>query len=449
MKPMKPMKLFLACSTLLAGVLVVSLNSASAENWPAWRGPRGDGTSMEKNVPTHWGAAGNVVWKTAVPGAGHASPIVWGDRVFTVTALPDTLERVLLCFERKTGRILWQQTVLRAPLEQKNAENSYASSTPAADGEKVYVTFQDGKEMAVAAYDFFGKQLWLVRPGSFASPHGFSSSPVLFKDKVIVNGDHRGDSYIVALSRADGRTLWKTPRENHTLSYSTPLIRELAGRTQMFLAGDKCVASFDPNDGSRHWVIDGPSEEFVASSVYNQRAGLLFISSSYPERHLLAIKPDGRGNVTQTHVAWRTTQGAPYVPSPIAEGDYLLTVNNFSNVAFCYEAATGKIVWQEQLGKHHASPVSANGLVYFLDDNGVMNVVRPGPEFARVARNEIGEKTFASPAISEGQIFLRGDKHLFCIGHGDALESSQDQTGLKVKMPAEKELIYPSTSSGW
>jgi outer membrane protein assembly factor BamB len=411
----KPMKRFCAIQAVLAGLLAFASSLTRAENWPVWRGPRGDGTSLEKTVPTQWSATSNIVWKTVVPGEGHASPVVWGERVFIVTAVPAKLERVLLCFDRKTGNILWQQTVLQAPLEPKNAENSYASSTPATDGERIYVTFQDGKDMAVAAYDFSGKQLWLVRPGTFASPHGFSSSPVLFKDKVIVNGDHRGDSFLVALSRADGRTLWKTPRDNRTLSYSTPLIREVAGRTQMFLAGDKCVASYDPNDGSRHWVIDGPSEEFVASSVYHERSGLLFSSSSYPERHLLAIKPDGRGNVTKTHIAWRTTQGAAYVPSLIVEGDYLLSVSHTGD-AYCFDAATGKIFWQEKLGKHHASPVSANGLVYFLNDNGVMNVVKPGLKFDRVAQNEIGEKTFASPAFSAGQIFLRGDQHLFCLG---------------------------------
>jgi len=269
--------------------------------------------------------------------------------------------------------------------------------------------------MAVAAYDFSGKQVWLVHPCAFASPHGFCMSPILYKDKVIVNGDSREDSCVLALSRADGRTLWKIPQEHNILAYSTPLIRELAGRTQMIHAGDKSVASFNPDTGARQWLIDGPSDEFVATPVYNERAGLLFIVSSWPARHLLAIKPDGQGNVTQTHVAWRTTQGAPYVPSPISEGDYLLTISD-TGIAHCYEAASGKILWQERLGKHHASPVSANGLVYFLNDKGELNVIKPGREFARVAQSQLGEGAYASPAISDGQMFLRGDKHLFCIG---------------------------------
>src|SRR5438132_2628389 len=219
---------------------ISSLLRANAENWPCWRGPRGDGTSLEENVPVHWSAARNVTWKTEVPGLGHASPIVWNERVFLVSNIGD--ERVLISLDRKTGKILWQKTVLTAPLEKKHALNSHASSTPATDGQQVYVAFLDKREMLVAAYDFNGQQKWLVHPGPFASMHGFCSSPVLFKDKVIVNGDHDGDSYLVALDRATGRTLWKTPRENHTRSYCAPLIRDIAGRTQMVLTGDKCVA---------------------------------------------------------------------------------------------------------------------------------------------------------------------------------------------------------------
>jgi outer membrane protein assembly factor BamB len=269
--------------------------------------------------------------------------------------------------------------------------------------------------MVVAAHDFAGKERWKVRPGPFSSMHGFCSSPILHGDKLIVNGDHDGDSYIVALDRRTGRTLWKIPRENRTRSYCVPLLRHLAGKKQMILSGDKCVASYDPDTGRRHWIIDGPTEQFVASVVYNPKAGLLFVTGGYPEHHILAVRPDGTGNVTDSHIAWRTTRGVAYVPSPISEGDYFLVVSD-SGVGHCFDAATGRIFWQERLGEHHASLVSAGGLVYFLNDNGVMNVVRPGPTFERVARNEIGERTFASPAISKGQMFLRGDRHLFCIG---------------------------------
>lgn len=386
---------------------------AQAENWPCWRGPRLDGTSIEPNIPLYWSATSNVVWKAEVPGSGHASPIVFGEHVFTITAA--TEERLLLCIDRETGKILWQTKVLAAPLERKHNLNSYASSTPATDGQFVYVAFLDRDQMFAAAYDFKGHQRWAVHPGPFSSMHGFCSSPILYRNKVILNGDHDGDSYLVALDRADGHTVWKTPRQNHTRSYCAPLIREMAGGTQMVLSGDKCVASYDPQNGSLRWIIDGPTEQFVASPVYSEKTGLVYITGGFPAHHILAIRTDGAGNVTQTHVAWRTTRGAAYVPSPIIEGDYFLVVSD-SGVAHCFDAKDGELAWAERLGEQHASLVSAEGRVYFLNDQGAMNVIQPGPEFARLAQNEIGEKCFASPAISQGQIFLRAEKHLFCIG---------------------------------
>jgi outer membrane protein assembly factor BamB len=398
----------------LTFLLLVAV-TARAGNWPQWRGPRLDGTSAETNVPTHWSKTSNVAWKVEVPGLGHASPIVWNDQVLTVTALPDTEERVLLAFSRKDGSIAWKRTVLKSPLEKKHMLNSHASSTPACDGERVFVAFLDRNEMMVAAYDLSGKQQWSVRPGKFSSMHGFCSSPILFKDKVIVNGDHDGDGYIVALDRKTGEQLWKIERPNHTRSYCVPLIRDIDGRTQMVLTGSKCTASYDPNNGKLHWIMDGPTEQFVASPVFSERDDLVVITAGFPEYHTLAIKADGNGKIGAEKIAWRTTKGAVYVPSPIIEGAYFLIISE-GGVAHCFETKTGKLFWQERMGTHHASLVSANGLVYFLNDNGVMNVVKPGPEFQRVAQNDLGEKCFPSPAISDGQIFIRTDKHLFCIG---------------------------------
>ena len=405
-----------------------------AENWPCWRGPRGDGSSAEANAVTQWSASQNICWKTEIPGIGHASPIVWGDRLFTVTAMvepgdrgPDRCgdsathdsqvrDRRLVCLDRTSGTIVWQRTVVSSPLEGKHRLNSWASSTPATDGHRVYTTFLDGKDLVVAAYDFDGNQAWIRRPGEFRSVHGFCSSPVLYNDKVIVNGDHDGDAYIVALDRSTGRTIWKTPRENKTRSYCIPIIRELDGRIQMLLSGSKCVASYDPATGARHWIVDGPTEQFVASLVVNK--GLVFVTGGYPDHHLMAIRPTGRGNanVTATHIAWRDTKGVSYVPSPIAVGDYFLIVSD-DGVASCLDAMTGKRHWMERLGEHHsASLVSAGGLVYFLSDSGVARVVRPGPAFDLVAENKLGEHCHASPAISDGQIFIRAEKHLYCIG---------------------------------
>ena len=402
---------------------------AAAENWPGWRGPRGDGSSEESGLPARWDGANdqNIAWKVEVPGTGHASPVIWNDRIFLVSCLEQEQDRVLLCLDRRSGKTLWQKSVLRSPLEKKHALNSYASSTPTTDGELVYVTFLEGTkqgeakgaQMAVAAYDFDGNQKWLVRPGPFSSVHGYCSCPVLFEDKLIVNGDHDGDAYLVALDRATGETVWKTPRENKTRSYSTPIIRDIDGRTQMILSGSLSVASYDPRTGSRHWIIDGPTEQFVASMVYNGK--LLFMTAGFPEHHILAIRPDGRGNVTETHIEWRTKENTSYVPSPIALGDYFLIVSD-EGIASCYEAASGRRTWRQRIGPHYsASLVSAGGLAYFLSDEGVTTVVKPGEKYQAAAVNPLGEACYASPAISQGQIFLRAEKHLYAIGEGAKL----------------------------
>ena len=419
------------CRTALSvlSTLAVSLAACAtvcAEEWPCWRGPRGDGTSLETGIPTDWdGAQGrNVAWKTPVPGRGHSSPIVYRDRVFVTSCVETSGDRVLLCLDRRDGKPLWQRTVVKTPLEKKHSLNSFASGTPATDGRLVFVAFLEPDfhsrsettpgSMVVAAYDFTGKLQWLVRPGRFSSRHGYCTSPVVYKDKLIVNGDHDGDAYIVALESATGKTIWKTMRENKTRSYVTPIIREIGGRTQMILSGSLCVASYDPNDGSRHWIIDGPTEQYVASLVYNGK--LLFMTAGFPEHHILAIRPDGHGNVTDTHVAWRTTKACSYVPSPIAAGPYFLVVSD-SGIGSCFDADTGERHWMERINQHaSASLVSADGLVHFMADTGETTIVRPGTELDVVAENELGEECYASPAISRGQVFLRGTTHLYCIG---------------------------------
>ena len=409
------MKPFFSYQILIIGILLFLSNFARAENWPGWRGPRGDGTSIEQDVPTNWDPVG-ALWKTELPGKGHASPIVWDDRVFTVTGMTDTKQRILLCLDRNSGNILWQQAVVMGPLEKLHKENSHASGTPATDGRRVYVTFRVGDDIVVAAHNFNdGQQFWLVRPGTHVGEWGFSNTPVLYKDKVIIDGDSKGDSFLIALSRTDGRTLWRKNRTNKGISYSAPFIRELDGRTQLIQCGDRCVAGFDPDTGEQFWQVDGPSQEFVASPVYSEKAGLVFISSSWPKSVLLAIRPDGRGNVTETHIAWQDRKGAPYVPSMIVADDFLLSVNR-GGTAFCYEAATGEVLWRQKLGRHHASPVLIGGLLFFINDNGQVNVIKPGRQFECVATYELGESCYASPAISDGRVYLRGFKHMFCIG---------------------------------
>ena len=242
----------------------------SAGNWPGWRGPSGDGISPEKNIPTKWSATENVAWKVAIPGEGHSSPVIWGDRIFLTASLTEKNERHLLCLDRRTGKTIWDNVVVQSPPESIHRLNSRASGTPATDGKQVYVTFMRAEgdkvvapnvgserlitpgKIVVAAYDLDGNQKWKTDVGDFVSAHGFNTCPVLFEDLVIINGDHDGDAYIVALDRESGRERWRTLRENRTRSYVTPIIREIGGRTQMILSGSLSVASYDPRNGKRH-----------------------------------------------------------------------------------------------------------------------------------------------------------------------------------------------------
>ncbi|MGC3969399.1 MAG: PQQ-binding-like beta-propeller repeat protein [Pirellulales bacterium] len=409
-----------------------------AENWPCSRGPRGDGTVADAKLPTAWsddqsGKTENVFWKVPLPGIGHSSPIIWNDVIFVTACLVDEgdgktpTDRLLLCLDKATGKEKWRRTVCKAPLEKKHTLNSFASGTPTTDGKTVFVTFlesdsEDEKKnhgrMVVAAYDFAGEQLWEVRPGEFSSTHGYCSSPVLFEDLLIVNGDHDGNSYIVALRQADGSTVWKTPREHKTRSYCTPIIRRFGtgsdAEPQLILSGSKSVCAYNPRTGERIWNIDGPTEQFVASMVDDGK--LLFMTCGFPERHILAIKPDGKGNVTETHIAWRSKDNCAYVPSPIICDGYLLVVAD-NGIASCFRASDGERLWLKRIGPgHSASLLTAGGLVYFLSDRGTMKIIRPGAEFEEVAVNDLGEDCFASPAASDGKLYIRSVGHLYCIG---------------------------------
>jgi len=419
---------------ILTVCALICSSSVLADNWPGWRGPSGDGLSSEQQVPLRWdGKTGeNIAWKVKTHGKGVGSPIVWEDRIFLASCNQETTERLLTCLDRKSGKELWSRAVIKCPLESKHSQNSHASGTPATDGKTVYVAFLevDGStipapnvgaprqitpgRMVVAAYDFSGKQKWIVRPGDFISAHGFSSCPVLFEDLVIVNGDHDGESYVVALDQETGKQVWKTPRKHGIRSYATPIIRDIDGRTQMVFSGSKRIVSMNPRDGSFHWIYEGPTEQFVASMIYDE--GLFYMTSGFPEHHVMAIKPTGKGAVEENQVAWHVTNAKCYVPSPVIVGDYLFVADD-RGTANCYDKATGKRHWQERLGRHfHASLVAANGLVYFVDDDGVTKVVRPGKKLEVVAENHLGEYASASPAISQGQLFIRGEEHLFCIG---------------------------------
>ncbi|MDB4784329.1 PQQ-binding-like beta-propeller repeat protein [Akkermansiaceae bacterium] len=389
------------------------LANSSAGEWPGWRGPTGDGVVPDEKAPLEWSIEKDVKWKVKIPGKGHASPIIWGDELFLVSADEESGERLLMCLSIKTGKTLWQKTVLESPIEKVHRKNSRASSTPVTDGKSIYVSFLDQEKMFIAAYNLEGKKLWEKRPGIFSSVHGYCSSPILWKDKVIINGDHDGNAYIVALNKETGSEAWKTPRPNKTRSYCTPLIRTIGGRNQLILSGSKSVASYDPDTGKQHWIIDGPTDQFVASLVYDQK--YLYMTCGFPSKHMMAIDPTGSGNVTETHVIWHTRKNPSYVPSPVVVKGYYLVVSD-SGTATCWRAHEGKLLWKQKLGREHsASLVVLRDHVVFGSEKGLITVVKPGPEFEEIAKMELSEPLWASPVIADGNWFLRGEEHLFCI----------------------------------
>lgn len=403
---------------ILIVVLVVCPSAGRGGEWPSWRGPTGDGVSTETGVPVKWSAGENIAWKTPIPGKGHSSAVVWGDRVFVTSAVASARTRLLLAVDAATGKMLWQRVVLRTPPEKINRLNSLASSTPATDGKHVWVTFLDVETVRVVCYDVDGKEIWRRSPGRFTAKHGYCSSLLLYDDLVIVNADQdaRGAdrAYIVALEKATGKERWRIDRPNRVRSYVPPVVFKAAGKNQMVLSGSKCTASYDPRTGKRHWIVDGPTEQFVASMVYTD--GMFMITGGYPTLHSLGIRPDGQGNVSKSHVAWHIRRDSAYVPSPIAAGKYFFLVSD-KGTASCLAAQTGKVMWRKQLGRHHsASPVSAEGRLYFLDDDGIMFVLDAAAKFRLIAKNPLKEPCFSSPAISGGRMFIRALRNLYCIG---------------------------------
>ena len=267
--------------------------------------------------------------------------------------------------------------------------------------------------VVVAAYDFDGNEKWKVKPGSFVSAHGFCSCPVFFKDLVIINGDHDGKSYILALNKKTGDVVWKVPRKYGIRSYVTPLIRNVGGRTQMVFSGSKHIISLDPSNGKQHWMVEGPTEQFVSSMVYDGQQ--FYMCAGFPTYHVMAIDGSGQGDVTDTAVKWHVKNVRCYVPSPVVIDKYLIVADD-RGTANCFDTRTGERHWQDRLGNHFsASLLSVNGLAYLLADDGTMKIVRPGKELEVVAENKLGESCYASPAVAGDQLFIRGEKNLYCI----------------------------------
>jgi outer membrane protein assembly factor BamB len=388
---------------------------AATDDWPWWRGPTADGTSRHRQVTTRWSANENVVWKVNVPGRGHSSPIVCGTRVFLTTADEQAQEQRVLAFDRRTGKALWNTLVHQGGFPRKNPKNSHASATPACDGERVFSAFVFDDGLYVTATDLDGKILWQAAAGPFTSEHGYGSSPVLYQNLVIVNGDSLKGSFVAALDRKSGKTVWREERASTGRhgSYATPVVADIAGKPQLIMTGLSEVTSYDPATGKLLWSCAGPAEVTACTAACSER--LVFATGGFPEKELLAIRADGRGDVTRTHVVWRLTKGVGYVPSPLYHAGRLYVVAD-NGIVTCLDADSGKEVWQGRLeGAFSSSPVLVGDLLYVSNEAGRTFVLKTGSKFDMVAANDLGDGCLATPAVCGGQIFLRTSHHLYCL----------------------------------
>jgi outer membrane protein assembly factor BamB len=400
-----------------AAALLMLLDAicAPAANWPQWRGPNGDGISLETNVPVQWSATENVVWNSPIPGEGHSSPVVWRDSVFLTTALPDSKERRLLRLDARSGKILWQRSVVTTAVEAMHRENSPASSTPVTDGERVFTSFQNGKRVDLQGYDFAGRRIWSAQPLEFNGEHGYSYTPLLYRDLLILDCRQEGEAALLALDKHNGKVRWRVEPSRRRISHITPLLVNDGGRQQLIVCGSDEIRSVNPDTGRTWWWCRGPSDVAVAGLSYGD--GLVFATAGYPDRTRMAVRVDGGGDVTDTHVAWKSRRQVTYVPSPVYHASHFYSVLD-EGMLCCFDAKTGDTVWEQRLeGRFRSSLALAGGNIYATNDKGVTTVFRATPRgFESVSVNDLGEFCYTTPAIADGRIYLRTGKHLYCLG---------------------------------
>ncbi|MBI2685836.1 MAG: PQQ-binding-like beta-propeller repeat protein [Acidobacteria bacterium] len=419
-------------------LLLLSVFCLQGDNWPQWRGPGSNGVSTEKNVPAEWSPKKNVAWKTAVPGRGRSSPVVWGDRIFLTTDIegtkaeghkppvhvlngspfrhPDSIgadvrhRLVLLCLDRKTGKILWQQTAYEGVVfDERHKAGSYAAPTPVTDGRAVYAYF--GSE-GFYAYDMDGKLLWKYDPGKIMTVGmGPGTSPVLAGELLILQCDSNDKkSKLVALDRKNGEIAWTTERATE-ITWSTPMLVEAGGKQELITTANDVVISYDVMTGKERWRGPGVKGNAVPSPVSGN--GIVVVSAGYPDKYAWAFRAGGDGRKL-----WEYTKGTAYVPSPIFYGDYVYLVTD-KGLITCLDAATGMVKYEGRRpgpgGQFAGSPVAYDGKILLTNEDGETHVIQAGPEFAVLRTNSVGEPVLASPAIANGTIFIRGRDHLFAI----------------------------------
>jgi outer membrane protein assembly factor BamB len=408
-------------STLTATVLLC-LAPARAEDWPEFRGPTGQGIASG-SLPVRWSSQENVAWKQAIPGKGWSSPVVVGGRVYLTSSLPvgegpeKDLSLLALCLDAGTGKVLWQTEVFRADHASAppiHGKNSHASPTPIVHGQRLFVHFG---HLGTACLDLSGQVLWRNDSIKYQPVHGSGGSPILVGDLLVFSCDGGDRRLVVALEQQTGKVRWQTERSGQAeraFSFSTPLLITVKGQEQIISPGSDMVGAYDPASGREIWRVTYEGYSLIPRPVFGH--GLVYVCTGFNNPRLLAIRPDGQGDVTGTHVVWMAIRSVPLTPSPLLVGDELYMVSD-QGVASCLDARTGKIQWQERLtGAHSASPLYADGKIYFQSEDGAGTVVRAGRQFERLARNKFDERTLASYAAADGALFIRTEKNLYRIG---------------------------------
>lgn len=410
--------------------------TACADNWTHWRGHHGNGVSETARPPVRWSSTQNVRWKVVIPGQGSGSPIIWEDQVYVVSGVPatddrpgrntatgdsntlPTLQFTLFCFARATGELLWKQVAVTAqPHEQTHSTNNFASASPCTDGQHIYAHFGS---RGLYCYTMDGQLVWKRDDlGKMQTRNGFGegSSPVLAGDRIVVPWDHEGQSAIFALDKLTGATVWKTDRDEPTC-WATPLIIEHAGSQQVIMNGQNYARSYDLETGRELWRCGGQTQRPVASAVAAD--GIVYIGSGHRGSFLAAFRPDGRGDVQGTpSVLWTVSKDTPDIASPLLSNGRLYFHKGKTGVLTCLDAATGTPHFGATrvpgLDAIYASPFAAAGHVYLTGRNGTTVVIRDSKDFEVVATNSVGETVDATPAPVDNQLFIRGERHLFCI----------------------------------
>jgi outer membrane protein assembly factor BamB len=394
-------------------VAMIGAEGEAARYWPRWRGPSGQGLATGTYVDA-WSATQNVLWRTALPGQGNSSPIVWRDRIVLTTSYEGGRRLSVLAFSRTNGSLLWETFVPQVRSDSAHDKNGHASATPVTDGERIYASFGSS---GVVALDLNGTLAWQRDLGRVNAYHGTAGSPLLYKDRLILYQDQFSNGFITALDTRTGQSIWRTPR-TASVGWGTPIALRVDGRDEIVVSGQSRVYAYDPDRGQELWRCDGNTYEVIPTPVVGH--GMVFCSSGRGGP-TLAIRPGGRGDVTRSHLSWESPRGSPFVPSPVLYGDYLYLINDMASIATCLNAATGAAVWQGRLGAARregftASPVAVNDRVFFTNDEGETFVLRAGPKFELLGVNRLGASTLASPALVDGRWYFRTDRHLLAIG---------------------------------